>query len=442
MKILMRFLIIGALLLVLLVPLMMILGVIEGRERYRNQAITRVAQSYANEQLLTGPVRILPWTEQYRNETTDAKGQVKTETLTREGYELHMPARLQIEGQLQPDERRIGLFPVPVYRLHARLQAEFDETDYPAKDGRTYGQPYLALGIKDVRGLVGTPLLRVDEQNTSIEAGTGVLHEFSRSGLRASLPALENKQHGSLSSGAAVELELVLGGTRILAIVPLADDTQVNLNSPWPHPLFGGSFLPVERTISDTGFTARWAISSLASTAQTQLLANLKMGNSSIEVLDVQLSTPVDVYTQTGRAAKYGILFVLLTFVGFALFELVKRLRIHPLQYLMVGLALTIFFLLLLSLSEHIAFWQAYVVSSIACIGLQGFYLSGVLNNTKQGLAFSAILSALYGVLYVILISESNALLMGTLLLFGILTAIMWITRKVDWYNAGFNYTK
>jgi len=442
MKILMRFIIIGGLLIVLLVPLMMIMGVIEGRERYRNQAITRVAQSYANDQLLTGPVRVLPWTQQYRNETTDAKGQVKTEILTREGYELHMPARLRVEGQLQPDERRIGLFSVPVYRLQARLRAEFDEADYPAKEGRSYGQPYLALGIKDVRGLVGTPFLRVDDQNTPLQAGTGVLHEFSRGGLRAALPALDNEQHGTLSAGNVVELELVLGGTHKLAIVPLADDTQVSLHSSWPHPLFGGSFLPVERQISKNGFEAHWAISSLASTAQAQLLANLKMATSSVEVLDVQLSTPVDVYTQTGRAAKYGILFILLTFVGFALFELVKQLRIHPLQYLMVGLALTLFFLLLLSLSEHISFWQAYIVSSVACIGLQGFYLSGVLNDTKQGLAFSAILSALYGVLYVILISESNALLMGTLLLFGILTAIMWITRKVDWYNAGFNYTK
>jgi len=441
MKILLRFIIVGGLLMVLLVPLMMIMGVIEGRERYRNQAISRVSQSYANDQLLTGPVRVLPWTEQYRNETTDAKGQVKSEILTHEGYELHMPARLRVEGQLQPDERRIGLFPVPVYRLHARLHAEFDEADYSAKEGRNYGQPYLALGIKDVRGLVGTPQLRIDNQDTAIQAGAGKLHQFAGGGLRATLPVLGDEQRGRLRTN-TIELELVLGGTHKLAIVPLGDDTQVKLNSPWPHPLFGGSFLPVERSISDTGFEAQWAISSLASTAQTQLLANLKMDRTSIEVLDVQLSTPVDVYTQTGRAAKYGILFILLTFVGFALFELVKRLRIHPLQYLMVGLALIIFFLLLLSLSEHIAFWQAYVVSSAACISLQGFYLSGVLGNAKQGLAFSAILGALYGVLYVILISESNALLMGTLLLFGILTAIMWITRKVDWYNTEFNVIK
>jgi len=438
--------IIGGLMMVLLVPLVMIMEVINGRERYRDQAITQVSRSYASGQSLIGPVRVLPWTQQYRNETTDGKGQVKTEILTREGYELHMPARLRVEGQLQPDERRIGLFPVPVYRLQARLRAEFDEADYPAKQGRRYGQPYLALSIQDVRGLVGTPLLRVDDQQTPLQAGTGeafsALHSGHRGGLRGALPALDNEQHGTLSAGNVVELELVLGGTRNLSIVPLADDTQVSLSSSWPHPLFGGDFLPVERQISKNGFEAHWAISSLATTVQLLLSDLEKKTGSSVEALDVQLSTPVDVYTQTGRAAKYGILFILLTFVSFSLFELVKQLRIHPLQYLMVGLALTIFFLLLLSLSEHIAFWQAYIVSAVACIGLQGFYLSGVLNNTKQGLSFSAILSALYGVLYGILISENNALLMGTLLLFGILSAIMWITRKVDWYNAGFNHTK
>jgi inner membrane protein len=128
---------------------------------------------------------------------------------------------------------------------------------------------------------------------------------------------------------------------------------------------------------------------------------------------------------------------VVLTFVGFALFELIKRLPIHPLQYLLVGLALAIFFLLLLSLSEHIAFWKAYLVSAVACIGLQFFYLSGVLRSWLRAAGFATMLTALYGVLYMLLLSETNALLMGTLLLFGILAGIMWITRKVDWYDLG-----
>ncbi|MNV47960.1 Inner membrane protein CreD [compost metagenome] len=176
-------------------------------------------------------------------------------------------------------------------------------------------------------------------------------------------------------------------------------------------------------------------MSSLASAAQAQLLKNIRGVGGSVESLNVALVDPVDVYTQADRATKYGILFVLLTFVGFALFELIKQLKIHPLQYLLVGLALAIFFLLLVSLSEQIAFWQAYLISAAACIGLQGFYLSGVLRSWKYGLGFSTMLTLLYGVLYMLLASENNALLMGSLLLFGILAVIMWITRKVDWYE-------
>ena len=146
---------------------------------------------------------------------------------------------------------------------------------------------------------------------------------------------------------------------------------------------------------------------------------------------------PVDVHTQADRASKYGILFVVLTFTGFLLFELVRQLRIHPLQYLMVGLALAIFFLLLVSLSEHIAFWKAYLVSTLACIGLQAVYLAHVLGRWTRGLGFAALLGLLYGALYGLLVSEDNALLMGSLLLFGLLALAMVFTRRVDWYALG-----
>ena len=188
--------------------------------------------------------------------------------------------------------------------------------------------------------------------------------------------------------------------------------------------------------VDAAGFKAEWAVSSLASAAQAQLRRDL-VADAAVESLQVALVDPVDIYTQADRASKYGILFVLLTFVGFVLFELIKRLKIHPLQYLLVGLALAIFFLLLLSLSEHIPFLWAYLASAAACIGLQGFYLSGALHSWKRGLGFSAMLILLYGVLYLLLDSENNALLLGSLLLFGILAAIMWITRKVDWYDVG-----
>ncbi len=434
-KLLLRLAVVGGLILLLLIPLAMIRGTIAERERYRDQAQSRVAQSRAGEQSLVGPVRVLPWTQHREVEVTDPRGMRKTELQLEHGYELQMPRRLKVDGQVRPDERRVGQFRVPVYSWQAKVQAEFDDLPYRAEAGRVYGQPYLAIGIADVRGLVGTPNLRVDGQALQLEPGSLAL-ERAYKGLHANLGALDNEYEGALAGGRKVELEFVLDGTRSLAVVPVGDDTRVALDSSWPHPQFGGSFLPYERQVDGSGFKAEWAVSSLASAAQSQLRAALK-GGSAVERLQVSLVDPVDVYTQANRATKYGLLFVVLTFVGFALFELIKQLRIHPLQYLLVGLALALFFLLLLSLSEHIAFWQAYVVSALACIGLQGFYLAGVLHSRRRAAGFATMLTALYGVLYGLLVSEDNALLMGSLLLFGILAAIMWVTRKVDWYEIG-----
>jgi inner membrane protein len=434
-KLLLRAAIVGGLVLLLLIPLLLIRGTIKERERYRDQAIERVAQSRAGAQSLIGPVRVLPWTQEREVEVVGPTGMKTRELQTEKGFDLQMPARLRVQGEMRPDERRVGLFRVPVYSWHARVQAEFTDRDYAPVAGRSYGQPYLALGIADVRGLVGTPNLRVDGRSIALQAGAGALEAASK-GLHAPLRMQGDAASGVLSDGRKVELEFVLDGTRSLSVVPVGDDTRVDIASSWPHPQFSGSFSPHERSVDDRGFKASWAVSSLASAAQEQLRRNL-VADAEVESLTVALVDPVDVYTQADRATKYGILFVLLTFVGFALFELIKQLRIHPLQYLLVGLALAIFFLLLISLSEQIAFWQAYLVSAAACIGLQGFYLSGVLRSWKYGLMFSTLLTLLYGALFLLLGSENNALLLGSLLLFGILALIMWITRKIDWYELG-----
>ncbi len=433
-KLLLRFAIIAALVLVLLIPLTMIRGTVHDRQGYRDQAVERVSQSKAGEQAFIAPVRYLPWTEMETVEVTDDKGHVHKEDRIDSGVIVQTPTRLDIVGKLKPSERRIGLFNVPVYTWQATIRAEFDDLDYPAAKGRSYGRPYLAVGLSDVRGLVGTPNLRVDGKAVALQPGSGAMQ--ASNGVHADLAPLADPRGGRLGDVHQVEMELALDGTRSLAIVPVGDNNEIALSSSWPHPLFGGQFLPNERSIDDHGFRASWSLSALATKSPAMILGNAR-GLDALETVKVDLVDPVDVYTQADRATKYGVLFVLLTFVGFVLFELIKRLPIHPVQYLLVGLALAIFFLLLLSLSEHIAFWQAYLVSAAACIGLQFVYLTGVLRSWGRAGGFAAMLTALYGVLYSLLVSEDNALLMGSLMLFGILAAIMWITRKVDWYELG-----
>ena len=267
----------------------------------------------------------------------------------------------------------------------------------------------------------------------------------SGSGLHlvlADMVPAEKRQH-------AFRITFVLAGTERFGFVPLGDSNHVELSSTWPHPNFDGDYSPRNPEISAQGFKAIWDITALASGAQAgyRVMTKGEAGataraddgsNTSaaagLDSLGLTLIDPVNVYTQADRASKYGFLFVMLTFVGFLMFELIKKLPIHPIQYGLVGMALAIFFLLLLSLSEHIAFWQAYLVASIACIGLLGVYLSSVLKSRARGLGFSTMLTMLYATLYGLLVSEDNALVLGSLMLFAILAVIMIVTRKIDWY--------
>ncbi len=426
-----RFAMVGGLILLLLVPLMLIRSVITDRSAYRDAAYQRVADSRAGSQQLVGPVRVVPWTERRTVDVLDKAGRSRSEVQITRGHWLQMPQTLQMDGRMLPDQRRVGLFKVPVYSWQGSMHAVFAADTYPVRPGRTYGTPYLAVGISDVRGLVGSPRLRVDGGLLLLRPGTGEASELGR-GLHASLAGFVDASGGTLPAS-TVALELQLDGSRSLSVVPVGEDNRIALRSDWPHPSFSGAFLPSQRHVDAQGFQASWAVSSLASDAQRQLRA----GDAALQAIQVSLVDPVDVHTQADRASKYGILFVVLTFTGFLLFELVRQLRIHPLQYLMVGLALAIFFLLLVSLSEHIAFWKAYLVSTLACIGLQAVYLAHVLGRWTRGLGFAALLGLLYGALYGLLVSEDNALLMGSLLLFGLLALAMVFTRRVDWYALG-----
>jgi inner membrane protein len=235
-----------------------------------------------------------------------------------------------------------------------------------------------------------------------------------------------------------VELRAAVQGTESVSIVPLAERNVIALDSDWPHPKFHGEFLPRTREIGPDGFRARWEVSSLASTAQSKFRQALEKPaeSSPLESVSVSLVDPVNVYTQVDRATKYGVLFVLLTFVAFFMFEFLKQLRIHPIQYVLVGLAIAIFFLLLLALSERIAFGAAYLVAAVACVTLIGYYLRHVLGGWARGAGFAGLLGTLYAALYGLLISEDNAMVLGAGLLFVILAAIMVLTRKVDWYQA------
>lgn len=427
MKLALKILMVLGLTLAILVPLSMIRGTIHERQAYRNEAVNAIAASYAGAQSLAGPVLVVPYVETVEVEENDAQGVTRKVRREQRRQWTFFPASLDLGGRLMPATRKRGLHEVRVYELKGQLSARFDAVipdDGDAIAPRRIGRPWLGYGISDVRGLAGSPRLRVDGREAALEQGLGGGEGV---GVHARLAAPRAGQRLALDT----RFDFALGGTESLAIAPLGKRNRIVIDSPWPHPQFNGDFLPRTRSVDTSGFHAEWEVSSLASNAQAQYRA----GESGIDEVGVSLVDPVNPYSQADRASKYGLLFVLLTFVGFFMFELIKQLRIHPIQYGLVGLALAIFFLLLVSLSEHIAFGLAYLAASVACIGLLGFYLAHVLRSRVRGIGFAAMLAMLYGALYGLLISEDNALVLGAGLLFVILAAIMVVTRKIDWYR-------
>lgn len=449
MRLLLKILMVVGMTILLLVPLMMIRGTIQERQYYRDEAVRTVARSTAGGQALSGPVLVVPYVETIEVEEKNDKGEVirKVKRDGESGQWVFFPVGMDLRGVIEPRSKFLGLHEVRSYEFESTTIAHF-RANIPADENpelpKKIGRPWLNYGIADVRGLAGVPKLTIGGADVKLERGLG---GREGSGLHARLAA--PKAGGEIVLD--TRLKFALEGTETLAVAPLAQRNTVVIDSAWRHPQFGGSFTAREKRIDDSGFHAQWEVSALATNAQSQYLSGKTMptiadsarapdgggGASDLDAVAVSLVDPVNVYSQADRATKYGILFVLLTFVGFFMFELIKQLRIHPIQYGLVGLALAIFFLLLVALSERIAFGLAYLVASSACIGLLGYYVSHVLRSWLRGLGFATMIATLYAVLYGLLISEDNAMVLGAGLLFLILAAIMVITRKVDWYGLG-----
>jgi inner membrane protein len=418
--------VISALACVILIALYMVSGVIDDRQKYRDAAVQSIEGSYAGPQTLIGPVLVRPYTQIVETTEISDKGVKKTSVRKQELTATSFPRELNMHGVMLPSERRHGLYKVEVYELQGQLKGHFDVVDPQAEGTVVWGEPYLALSVTDVRGIVGRPKVLVNGIEETMLQGAPATTGWQ--------PNLRVPLHGMSAVTGHIDfaVDLNLAGTETLSMAPVGDTNLLELRSDWRSPLFGGQFLPRTRDVANTGFHAIWEVSSLASGTQVQLEANPV---KAADLMSVSLTTLLDPYSLSNRAVKYGILFVVLTFGGFFIFELMRRLPIHPIQYLLVGFGLAIFFLLLVSFSEHMAFGFAYLIASIGCIGLLTFYLSFVLRSTKRGLGFGAMLTSLYATIYGLLISEDNALILGSLMLFFLLTAVMYWTRNVDWYR-------
>lgn len=451
---------IALLIVLLLIPLLMIDGLVDERQSYRDEVLQDISRSSSYSQQLTGPVVVVPYSRTLRSWRLDKASQqrVMQEREVR-GRLYFLPETFVLDGQMRTELRHRGIYEARLYHAGNQISGSFVlPANYGiASDLASYrfDDPVLAVGISDVRGIENAPKLKVEGALRDFQPGTR--SQLLGNGVHAVLPfkASDREQRFDYA------FELSLLGSSRLDITPVGRDSQVNLTADWPHPSFGGEFLPTERSISDRGFSARWRTSFFATNLEDQLRACTASAQPDVAVaampddpdvgqassarcsefaehsFGVALVDPVDQYLKTDRAVKYALLFIVLTFAGFFLFEVLKRLAVHPVQYGLVGMALALFYLLLLSLCEHVGFELAYLISASACVGLLGFYLCYVLHSLWRGVTFSVALAALYGMLYALLNAEDYALLMGSLLLFAVLAGVMVLTRRLDWYGIG-----
>jgi inner membrane protein len=423
----------------LLLPIVQIRELVSEREQTRDSVVAEIARSTGYAQTITGPLLVVPYTRKLRSWSDEREGEPRRLIETEMAGQLtFLPSDFELNGALAVAERQRGIYRARVYDADSRITGSFelkanygittDLADY------TFDEPHLALGISDIRGIGNALELVWNGDSVVFEPGTATA--VLPAGVHARLPATG----GGVARRMTYAIALSLQGTGDFQVTPMGRESHVLLTSSWPHPSFVGEFLPREREVKPSGFSARWQTSFFATNLENVVnacrdgaLGNpacLELGNRHFGVSFID---PVDHYVQSDRATKYAFLFIGLTFAACFLLEVLRRLRVHPIQYGLVGLSLAVFFLMLLSLSEHLGFALAYSISTVGCVSLIAYYVAHIVGDKKLGALFGGALGSLYALLYAILSAEDYSLLIGSLLVFGTVGAIMVLTRKVNW---------
>ena len=438
---------IGTVVLLLQIPVEMIRGLIAERKQARDGVIAEIARGSSEAQRIIGPVLYVPWMRRTAEATTTTDESGHSRTVRKDkierGQVALLPATLEVDGKIDLQQKHRGIYTAQIYTLNTTLRGSFVlPPDFGIPEGPgtlVWGRALLVLGIQDTRGIREGVKLDWDGAQPTLYPG-GVDAAGTPNGIHADLGILPANK---TSATREFRIALSLLGTERLDIVPVGATTTVALSSAWPHPSFTGRILPDAGTgISREGFSAQWRTSHFAtnlSQLHQRCVQSRQCDAFNQHSLTVSFVQPVDLYQSVERSVKYGFLFIGLTFAAFFLFEVLKRLAIHPVQYALVGLALAIFFLLLISLSEHLGFAAAYTIAAASCVTLIGYYVAHVLRSARRGALFGLALSALYGLLYVLLRVEDHALLMGSLLVFASVASAMVATRRVDWYAVAAN---
>jgi inner membrane protein len=408
----------------MLIPTNMIESLIRERQNTMDDAVAEVSSKWGNTQTITGPVLTVPYKAYKKAE--DGKIIEVTE------YAHFLPEKLNINGILKPEMRYRGIYEVVVYNSKLSFNGNFSAPnlrnwDIPEKQ-IIWKDAFIGLGIPDMRGIEQKIILKWNEQSLFFNPGVDS-KDIVESGVSVKIPL-------AISDTAKIynfSFDLSLNGSGDLDFIPVGKETNVQLQSSWPSPSFDGAFLPDKREINEKGFNATWNVLHL-NRNYPQQWRNAEF-NVAQSFFGVKLLVPVDEYQKTTRSAKYAVMLITLTFILFFFSEVLNKKRIHPVQYLLVGIALCIFYSLLLALSEHINFNLSYLISSFAVIALITIYSLSIFKNKRMSGLMCMILVILYAFVFTILQLEDYALLMGSIGLFIVLAVIMYLSKKINWYS-------
>lgn len=415
---------IGAIIILLMIPNTLVKDIIRERNHNQTSVIQEVSDKWGNEQQIVGPVLTIP----YKKIFEDADGNVKE--IIRHSHFL--PEHLNIDGEVHPESRKRGLYNVVLYQTNISCNGWFEKPDLTpfSIDPKLilWDKAFLQISIPDMAGINDNIKIKYNKETYRMEPGIEKINGF-QSGVK--IPIDLNTDHPQLE----FSFNLDLNGSNALTFGPIGKETIVTLRSAWSSPSFMGSFLPDEHSVSDDGFTASWKILDLNRNYPQSWIDDKH--NLLQSTFGLKLMQPVDEYSKNTRSAKYALLVISLTFLMFFFFEVINKQSVHPMHYILIGLAISIFYILLLSLSEHLGFNIAYMISTWAIVGLIGTYSTTIVKSKYLVLTLSGILLSIFGFIFIILQLEDFALLAGSIGLLLVLAAVMYYSRNIDWDNVG-----
>ncbi|MBI2258135.1 MAG: cell envelope integrity protein CreD [Flavobacteriia bacterium] len=418
--------------LLLFIPTSMIKSLIYERELTQNDAIREVSAKWGEKQTISGPFISIPF---YRYVKEYSKKNSSEKTVQIKEYIHILPTELNISGNINPEKRYRGIYEIVVYNSKLTISGSFNNIDLEAidihKKNILFNNAEFVIGINDLRGIEQQVNLNWNKQNISFNPGVSS-NDVVSSGINAML-SIDTNNNSSYNFSLTIDLK----GSQLLYFTPVGKVSDINLKSNWSNPSFNGAFLPDKREVNKNGFKANWNVLHLNRNYPQIWTSNKHTIENSSFGIDLLL--PIDNYQKSYRSIQYAILMIGFTFLVFFFIEVLNKVFIHPIQYILVGIALIVFYTLLLSLSEHIQYNLAFIVSALATLLLIAGYVLAILKSKKLTLIISGILTVLYTFIFVIIQLQDYALLIGSIGIFIILGLVMYFSRKIDWYQLNLN---